>query len=186
MAKDDEQQAAPKKGFPIKFAIMGGILLLFLGLEVLIATFFVNKLKDTENPELAKVQEQQEKEKAEAAKHTQMGVTMDKAIEVTVNVAGTEGERFLKSAVQLEWSSQDPLVGPEVMARLPKIKNIIIDILSSKQMSEIITTDGKKALRDAIVADINAILPAEVVNEKGESTPVGKVERAFFVEFIIQ
>lgn len=191
MAKDEaksEDATEGKKKFPIKFVIMGAILLVFLGVEAAMAIFFVNKLKpvDPEKVELAKVQEQQEKEKAEIRKHTQMGSTLDKNIDVTVNVAGTEGERFLKTAVQLEWSAEEEKLGEEINSRLPKIKNIIIEILSSKTMAEIQTVDGKKALRDAIVADVNAILPPEVTNAEGVTMPLGKVERAFFVEFIIQ
>ena len=179
--QDSAKNAAASERKPmLKWLIMGGVLLVFLALEVVIALFFVNKLKP-EDQTLKTVQEEQKREEEMRKKQTEMGATLDKAIDVTVNIAETNGERFLKAAVQLEWDSADPLLGAEIVSRLPKIKNIIIDILSSRSMSELMTVDGKKNIRDAIVADVNAILPTEV---NGQS--IGKVRRAFFVEFIIQ
>ena len=43
------------------------------------------------------------------------------------------------------------------------------------------TVEGKKSIRDAIVADVNASLPTSV-----EGQEVGKVRRSFFDSFIIQ
>jgi len=191
MSKDEKTEEAKgsegtgKKSM-VKFIVMGVILLVFLGIEAGMAVYFVHKLKP-EDKTLEAVQDAQSKQKEAEAKQTEAGATLEKPIEVTVNIAETNGERFLKSSVQLEWNESDKLLGEELNVRLPKIKNIIIDILSSKPLAELMTVDGKKAIREAIVSDINAILPAEVVPKPGEDpVPLGKVQRAFFVEFIVQ
>ncbi len=169
-----------------KWIILGVILLAFLGIEAGMAVFFVNKLKPVDHT-LEDVKKAQEEKKEAEAKQTEMGATLEKPIDVTVNIAETNGERFLKASVQLEWKASDAMLGEELNGRLPKIKNIIIDILSSKPLAELMTVEGKKAIREAIVSDVNAVLPAEVEDEKkGEVVPLGKVERAFFVEFIVQ
>lgn len=169
-----------------KWIILGVILLAFLGIEAGMAVFFVNKLKPVDHT-LEDVKKAQEDKKEAEAKQTEMGATLEKPIDVTVNIAETNGERFLKASVQLEWKASDAMLGEELNGRLPKIKNIIIDILSSKPLAELMTVEGKKAIREAIVSDVNAVLPAEVEDEKkGEVVPLGKVERAFFVEFIVQ
>jgi len=183
-----EEGAAPAGGKKagMKWIIMGVILLAFLGIEAGMAVFFVNKLKPKDTA-LEEVQKKQQEAKEAEAKQTEMGATLEKPIDVTVNIAETNGERFLKSSVQLEWKASDKLLGEEINARIPKIKNIIIDILSSKPLAELMTVEGKKAIRDAIVSDINATLPEEVEPKPGaEPEPLGKVDRAFFVEFIVQ
>ncbi len=190
-AKDEtksegEASAAGGKKAITKWIILGVILLAFLGIEAGMAVFFVNKLKPVDHS-LEDVKKAQEEKKEAEAKQTEMGATLEKPIDVTVNIAETNGERFLKAAVQLEWKASDAMLGEELNGRLPKIKNIIIDILSSKPLAELMTVEGKKAIREAIVSDVNAVLPAEIEDEKkGEVIPLGKVERAFFVEFIVQ
>lgn len=183
---EDASAGSGGKKSMAKWIAMGGILVAFLGIEAGMAVFFVNKLKPKDHA-LEEVQKAQEKQKEEAAKQTEMGATLEKPIDVTVNIAETNGERFLKASVQLEWNAAEKVLGEELNGRLPKIKNIIIDILSSKPLAELMTVEGKKAIREAIVSDVNATLPAEVVEKPGEDpVPLGKVERAFFVEFIVQ
>lgn len=183
------EESAPAGGgkkSAAKWVLLGGILVAFLGIEAGMAVFFVNKLKPKDHA-LEEIKDAQEKQKEAEAKQTEMGATLEKPIDVTVNIAETNGERFLKAAVQLEWNASETLLGEELVGRLPKIKNIIIDILSSKPLAELMTVEGKKAIREAIVSDVNAILPSEVEDPgKGEVVPLGKVERAFFVEFIVQ
>ena len=185
--KEEAKSEAPSGGKPfIKWIIMGVILLVFLGVEAGMAVYFVKKLKPVDKT-IEAVQNAQEKEKAAEEQRTEMGMTLEKPIDVTVNIAGTNGERFLKSSVQLEWSASDKMLLEELNIRLPKIKNIIIDILSSKPLAELMTVEGKKAIRDAIVSDINATLPEEAIDKAGgEPKPLGKVQRAFFVEFVVQ
>lgn len=184
-AKTEEAAPSGGKKAMTKWILMGGILVAFLGIEAGMAVFFVNKLKPKDHA-LEEVKQAQEKQKEAEAKQTEMGATLEKPIDVTVNIAETNGERFLKASVQLEWNAAEAMLGEELNGRLPKIKNIVIDILSSKPLSELMTVEGKKAIREAIVSDVNAILPEEVENEKGEPVPLGRVERAFFVEFIVQ
>jgi len=185
--EEAKAEAAPSGGKPmVKWIIMGVILLAFLGIEAGMAVYFVKKLKPVDKT-IESVQKAQEQAKEAEAKQTEMGMTLEKPIDVTVNIFGTNGERFLKSSVQLEWNSSDKMLLEELNSRIPKIKNTIIDILSSKPLAELMTVEGKKAIREAIVSDINAVLPAEAVDKAGgDPKPLGKVQRAFFVEFVVQ
>jgi len=180
--KTEEAPAAPSsegKSSIIKWAIVGAILLLFVGIEVGIAVFFVSKLKE---PDLADVQRQKmEAEKQAALKlQTDMGATMAAPIDITVNISGEEG-RYLKCGVQLEYDAADEQLGIELEARKARMKDIIIDIMSSKPLSDLMSNDGKKAIRDQIVTEINTILPEEVGGK-----PLGKVRRSYFDSFVMQ
>jgi flagellar FliL protein len=189
MPKEEEkkpEEAAPaadggSKKALIKWAIVGVILLLFIGIEVGIAVFFVEKLKEpTGEEDAAKMQEAAEQEAALKAQ-TEMGTTLEAPIEVLVNISGEDG-RFLKCGVQLEYDPSDTQLGSELEMRKARMKDVILDIMSSHPMSDLMTNDGKKAIREQIVAEINAILP-----ERGsDGKKLGKIKRSYFDSFMIQ
>jgi len=179
--KPEEAPAASSEGKSslVKWVIVAAILLLFVGIEVGIAVFFVSKLKE---PDLAEVQSQKMEAERQAAlkMQTDMGATMAAPIEVTVNISGEDG-RYLKCGVQLEYDPADTQLGTELEARKARIKDIVIDIMSSKALSELMTNDGKKAIREEIVAAVNNILPEEALGK-----PLGKVRRSYFDSFLLQ
>jgi flagellar FliL protein len=167
------------KSSMVKWALVGVILLLFVGIEVGISVFFVNKLKE---PDLAEVQRIKDEADRQAAlkEQTELGATMATPIEITVNINGEDG-RYVKCGVQLEYNLADVQLGVELDGRRARIKDIIIDIMSSKSLSELMTNDGKKAIREQIVGAVNSILP-----EESGGKPLGKVRRSYFDSFLLQ
>jgi len=184
LEEDKKPEEAPPptsegKSSIVKWAIVGAILLLFVGIEVGIAAFFVSKLKEPDSADL-KRQEMEAQKQAALKLQTDMGSTLAAPIEITVNINGEEG-RYLKCGVQLEYDPADIQLGTELEARKARMKDIIIDIMSSKSLSDLMTNDGKKAIREQIVAEVNNILPEEVAGK-----PLGKVRRSYFDSFIMQ
>jgi len=186
MDDDKKAEAAPevpsagatKKASIIKWAIVGAILLLFLGMQVGMSIFFTSKL----NPPPVNIEDKEAKQQEEFLKaQKEAGITLDAPIEVTVNINGEDG-RFLKCGVQLEYSPNYLKLGEMLEARKVRIKDIVIDVLSSRSLSELMTNEGKQAVREQIVTDINNILPEN--DEKGK--PLGKVSRSYFDSFMIQ
>jgi len=170
-----------KKSVVIKWAAVCAILLLFIGIEVGVAVFFVGKLKEpASDADSQAMQEAAEKDAALRAQ-TEMGATMAAPIEVTVNISGEDG-RYLKCGVQLEYDPSYVQLGSELELRKARIKDIVLDIMSSKQSSELMTNDGKRAIREQIVTEINAILP----ETSSDGKPLGKVRRSYFDSFIMQ
>lgn len=91
-----------------------------------------------------------------------------------VNLLDNETERYLKVVMQLELSDQKTA---EEMKRLtPKLRDTILDLLSSKTYKEMIDPLGKQRLRDEIAMRMNM----NVDQSKG------KVLRVYFTEFVIQ
>lgn len=177
-----------RKAIIMKWAIISGIMLLFIGIMIGIALFSVNAIKGhLETEETKKLKQQQEEENASKdsnCKISGMGATLAAPIEVTVNISGEDG-RYLKCGVQLEHDPKDTKLGMELEARKVQIKNIIIEIVSSKPLSELSTNEGKRAVREQIVVEINEILP-ETIDGKPNGKPLGKVCRSYFDSFMIQ
>ena len=89
-----------------------------------------------------------------------------------VNIAETNGERYLKIVIQLEVS--DPGVGPELEQLKPRIRDSILDLLTPKTFKDLIDPAGKQRLREDIAGRINNILQR------------GKVTKVYFTDFVIQ
>ncbi|MDR2732348.1 MAG: flagellar basal body-associated FliL family protein [Fibromonadaceae bacterium] len=169
-----------KKAVIIKWAIVGVILLLFIGIEVGISMAAIARIKE-EDPADTQKQEAEAEKLAELKAQTSMGATLAAPIELTVNISGEEG-RYLKCGVQLEYDPSYENLGVELEARKARMKDIIIDIMSSRPLSDLMTNDGKKSIREQIVAEINTILPETAPDGK----PMGKVLRSYFDSFIMQ
>jgi flagellar FliL protein len=89
-----------------------------------------------------------------------------------INIAETNGERYLKLVIQLELS--DPGVGQELEQLKPRIRDSILDLLTSKTFKDLMDMAGKQRLREDIAGRINNILQR------------GKVTKVYFTDFVIQ
>jgi flagellar FliL protein len=92
--------------------------------------------------------------------------------DIVVNLADTQGMRFLKLSLTLETTSKD--VVEELTTKKPIFMDILISILSAKRLSDVDTREEKEALRFEIVDSCNAKLKS------------GKVKYLYFTDFVIQ
>lgn len=94
----------------------------------------------------------------------------------TVNVKDNDDERFMQ--VKLVAEVKDAPAGEVLKTLMPSVRNEILLLLGSKQVSEISTRVGKEKLAQEIVASTNKIL---------EGTPAANaVEGVNFTHLIIQ
>jgi flagellar basal body-associated protein FliL len=129
---------------------------------------------------------------------TAMGsTTAETPVEVVVNIAGTDGERFLKAAVVLEYEEHGEAVKKKeegghgghggggaglspmaaaIMQRLPKYKSYLIEYLSKMTITEVTAPDAKEKIRKDLLRTVNSTLPSEL----------GEVKDIYFTQFIIQ
>lgn len=202
---------AGKKPFNKKILVIAGVIAADLALMAGLGMFIVGKLKKpAEADPVAEALKKQEEEEAEK-KHnqTKIGMVLPKPLPFTVNIPGQPGQaHYLKCSIQLEWDGVEPAgggeekgpaldaTGKEIEKRMPKITDIIINILSSQSYDDLLKPSGKQKMKEAIVTEINAILPEPHVDPKeeekrkkdphAEPPPSGKLRNAFFTEFIVQ
>lgn len=208
-AEGDKKKAA-KKPFPKKIAIIAAVVVADLGIMAGLGMFIVGKLKKPAEVDPA-IEAAKEHAKAEDEKKhelTKIGMVLPKPLPFTVNIPGTP-PHYLKCSIQFEWDGEEhagggghgaaPVLdhtGEEIMKRMPKITDIIINILSSQTYEELLKPSGKQKMKEAIVTEINAILPEPHLDPEAEKLrkedphagppPSGKLRNAFFTEFIVQ
>lgn len=159
--KDDEnQQPTEKKGSTLKLIIIIAVIVVLLAGGGAAAYFFYFKAKAATAEKNPVAQEK-----------PQMSVfwPMEPFI---VNLVDNEGERYLKVVMQFELS--DKMMAEEMKLMSPKLRDGILDLLTSKTYKEMIDPLGKQRLRDEIAMRINMTVKS------------GKVLKVYFTEFVIQ
>ncbi|MDD5722895.1 MAG: flagellar basal body-associated FliL family protein [Syntrophales bacterium] len=91
---------------------------------------------------------------------------------MVVNLMDNNGDRYLKTVVNVELTSPDCIGELELLK--PKIVDTILDLLSSKRYQDIMGFAGKQRLRDEIAIRMNNYLSK------------GQVQMVYFTEFIVQ
>jgi flagellar protein FliL len=89
-----------------------------------------------------------------------------------VNLADGDGSRYLRISMVLEVAKKE--VVAELEKRKPQLKNIALMLLPMKKFQELNSTEGKKALRDELMAKMNEVIGGPFITD------------IFFTEFVVQ
>ena len=170
MAEEDDLEdlegADKKKPIGMIIGIIVGLLLLGGGGYYAYITFFQEKPVEEEVPA-----EGEGAAKEETKEEVNLGV-MFPLDPLIVNLAGSQGKRFLKVTVSFELST--PEVHAELKENIQKVTDSILVLLSSKTFEDVYSVQGKFKLKDEVTTRVNRFLV------------VGHVKEAYFTEFIIQ
>lgn len=189
MAKDakpveEGSEAPPKKSKKLLIIILAVVLLIVLAGGG--AAFFL--LKKSDNPDDEEVAEESHKpkEKDKKKKKDPKALPVFIALEpFTVNLLPENGDQYLQVILSAE--VEDAHEEGAVKQQMPKIRNNITMLLSSKKPSELMTKEGKEKLSDELKDEINSAIEPPTRTKKGELImPDGPVKNVLFTSFIIQ
>lgn len=161
-AMADEQKKGKGK---VVIAVIAVLVLLIVGL---VAVFFYV----TSEPKAQEAQSEQTAATSESnAKYLRIGpiFQLDQFI---VNLLSQGGRRYLKVSISLEMTT--PNLENELNAKRAPVRDIIIDVLTSKSIDDISTTRGKDKLKEEIIQRLNEILVD------------GKIRNIFLTDMAIQ
>jgi len=169
-ALDELEGAEAKKPIGMIIGIIVGLLVLGGGGYYAYINFFQEKPVE-EKPAEGEEGKEEAPAEAPAEEDLLLGVMfpMDPFV---VNLAGSEGKRFLKVTIFLELST--PEVHLELKENIQKVTDSILILLSSKAFEDVYSVQGKFKLKDEITTRVNRFLV------------VGHIKDAYFTEFIIQ
>lgn len=183
MAKEEKPaegaaEAPPKKSKKMLIIILAAVLVLVL-LGGGAAFFLMKKSSDhAEGDEVAAEQESAKKKSAKEA--VPVYIPMEP---FTVNLVPETGDQYLQVTLSVE--ATDAAVGEKLKIHMPKLRNKIMLILSSKKPSELAPREGKEQLAEEIKESINSVIgtgePA-----KGKKVAEDPIKEVLFTSFIIQ
>lgn len=185
MAKEakaaEEGAEAPKKSKKLLIIIIAVVLVLVLGGGA--AAFFLMKGGDHADDE--EVAEETAKPKKKEKKKTEAHPVFVNMDAFTVNLIPETGDQYLQVAISLELEGLE--AEAEIKANMPKIRNNLTLLLSSKKASELMPKAGKEQLAEALKDEINQIITPPKKGKKGEHAAAeGPVVSVLFTSFIIQ
>lgn len=172
--KDPSENAEKKDNSKVfLLCIMVGMILINA-----IAAFVLIKVTQPKSSSEIGEQLKADSMKAVVSMATKMGATTaETPIEAVVNIAGTDGARFLKAAVIFEYDDKEyPDLVIELQRRIPKFKDMLIDHLSKLTLIEVTEPDAKNKIRKDLLSVVNKSLPSET----------GAIRDVFFTTYIIQ
>lgn len=89
-----------------------------------------------------------------------------------LNLADRDELRFLKVSIKLELDRPEGTT--DFHAKVPAIRDALLVLLSSKESQVLRTVNGKRRIREEIIARVNTVMSK------------GKVSNVYFTDFIIQ
>lgn len=153
--EEQDQQPKPKKGISTKWIIIISIAVLIITAGAGAGFYFFTKKDSVKDP----VQKP-------------AVITIWPMEAFVVNIADVAGERYLKLVVQLELS--EPGAVAELEQIKPRLRDSILDLLTSKAYKDLMDLAGKQRLREDIAGRVN------------NSLSKGKVTKVYFTEFVVQ
>ena len=181
MAKEEKPaegaaEAPPKKSKKLLIIIIAAVLVLVLvggG-----AAFFL--LKKSDQGAEDEVAAEKESAKKKGKETIPVYIPMEP---FTVNLVPETGDQYLQVTINVE--AEDAAVAEKLKIHMPKLRNRIMLILSSKKPSELAPREGKEQLAEEIKESINGVIgggePA-----KGKKAADDPIKEVLFTSFIIQ
>lgn len=162
MAREEKEEQAveqvpPKKTLPIKKIIIIGVAVLVVVTAGVVGSIYYKKMFS-------------KKESTEQQAVVGAIWPMDPFI-VNIQDQGTT-DRYLKIIIELDISDKNCI--PELNQLKPKLRDNVLDLLSSKSYKDIMDISGKQRLREELMLRMNSFLTG------------GKITKVYFTEFVVQ
>ena len=156
--KDEQvvEDVPQKKKLPLKKLIIIGVAVLIVAVGATVGAIYYKKMSD-------------KKEQVQQQVPVAAVWPMEPFI---VNILDQGTDRYLKIVVELEISDKNCIA--ELNQLKPKMRDNVLDLLSSKSYKDIVDINGKQRLRDEIMMWLNSFLTG------------GKIAKVYFTEFVVQ
>ncbi|NPA95818.1 MAG: flagellar basal body protein FliL [Thermodesulfobacteria bacterium] len=177
MAKEEKKEKAEAEAKEAKEKKGGSkLLIIIIALLVLIiiggAGAFFLLFSAPSDEEIAKeIKQDESPQEIVAPTPESIGVVVDLK-PFLVNLADPKARHFLKATLSLE--VKDDEAKGLVEQFLPKIRNDILLLLSSKTLEDVITIEGKVRLKDEIMSRVSRIIGP------------GQLKDVYFSQFVVQ
>jgi flagellar basal body-associated protein FliL len=155
----------------IFYAVIAGAVVF----NIIVATVLINVTRPKDVAE-KEAEAKNDSLRATQERSTEIGGVSD-PVEAVVNIAGTNGERFLKVVIRYEYDDRKfPKMGEELKKRAPKLKDLLIERISPMTLTELNEPETRAKLRqDILRVSNNSMRPEE-----------GEFRDVFIDQFIIQ
>lgn len=161
-----QKPSAAGRGKLMAIAIQAAIFIALAGIAFALNIYLLKPMLVVNEKGQAKESAVKPKEEHHAGKI----LPLDPAI---VNIAGTNGRRYLKVTVQIEIPEEEELI-KEVEARKPLLSDRLIQILTNKPLEEVTSAGSLQALKQ------------QITDQFGKELGADRLQNVYLTEFVIQ
>lgn len=187
MAKEEKpaaegSEAPPKKSKKLLIIIIAVVVVLLVAVAAAAALLLGGKEEPLDDDEeIAEVSTK----KAPAKKKKDAPPVFVNMDAFTVNLVPETGDQYLQVVLSVELDEAPSQAKLAMM--MPRVRNNVTLLLSSKKASELQSKEGKEKLALEIRDEINSAIEPPTRNKRGEVVaPEGPVTSVLFTSFIIQ
>lgn len=163
---EEKKTSAAGGGKLMALAMQAGIFIALAGVAFGLNIYLLKPMLVVNGKEQAKETAAEPK----AEHHAGKILSLDSAI---VNIAGTNGRRYLKVTVQIEIPEEEKLI-KEVEARKPLLSDRLIQILAGKPLEEVTSAGSLE------------ILKQQIADQFGKELGADRLKAVYLTEFVIQ
>jgi flagellar FliL protein len=164
--------AAPAKKGGKKLVILGAAVLLLAGAGVVGYTKFAKKPEAPSEPEPPKP------------------VVVDPGVvdvePFVVRLADPAGDRYFRLHVEIVLDQKPIAKRADTGLGQVKLVDLVLELLSKKRASELVTVEGKEALREELRASVTQLFTEEPLFDEAVDPAPASVLDIFFTEFLVQ
>lgn len=105
----------------------------------------------------------------------------------TVNLQDPRGERFAQVGITLQFD--EPSIESTIKDHLPAVRNDILMLISSKQIEDLLTVEGKRKLAEEIKLRAGRAIGVELPDPDArprKDDPENPIREVLFSQFIVQ
>ena len=175
----DEEQAAEEGSAPSKpgmmlviASLLGGLVIGGLGGSFALGPMLAKKFASPKSAEAATTDEKEEKGDGDHGEK-KAGATVHMMENLVLNPSGSNGTRFLMTAVAAE--VKDEKVKEEMMGRDAELRDAALRILGVRTVEQLADMTLREALKKELVDSLNARLASKTA-----------IKRIYFPQFVIQ
>ncbi len=166
--KDAKEKKEKKGGSKLLIIIIALLVLIIIGGA---GAFFLLFSAPSDEDVAKEIQKDESPQEIVAPSTEEIGVVVDLK-PFLVNLADPKARHFLKATISLE--VKDDEAKGLVEKLLPKIRNDILLLLSSKTLEDVISIEGKVRLKDEIMSRVSRIIGP------------GRLKDVYFSQFVVQ
>jgi flagellar basal body-associated protein FliL len=187
--KPDDNEAKPKSDSELKaksgpniFIIIAIIIvanIMFVTIGFVAMHFLFGEKEDKLADELINPDSIKVEEAVEVKTNLVTEVILPIKADVVVNIAGTDGMRFLKARISVAYDSkarENKNIEANLAGIETQLKSKVNEYLSSLTLEQVNSPSIRQSIRTTLLADLNSMLPAKA----------GKLSNVYVEEFIIQ
>jgi len=168
----DNEETESKSGGGLLPVINLVLLVLVLAVGGFVAWKLMSMEQPAEPPAAVSVQQTDETTIPEAEDNTDAPPIPMDIDDLTINLADTDRDRYLRVKITLELRSEEAKA--KVSTNMVKIKDLLISLISGKKFSDIRTPQGKYELKLDLIYRINRIVGGK------------PVKNLYFADFVSQ